>query len=191
MEPYRLRRWKPRSATDRVQFFTCARPGRSQGKSVHKISDDLVHRWVRGLPGLPNTVIVSLLGRKQNSSGLSEFSFYSFYGSRDSESERRGRLSFQQWLDRWHKDKHILVIEHPTYDCSPEPIPEEIKNAVAIDINTHLLAGRTVVLVDSGGETRTRTICTYMDFIEDSSLACRSRYMQDLSSETPVLTGIT
>jgi hypothetical protein len=166
MEPYKRRRWRPRSATQRVEFFTCARPGRSKGANG-PVPDDLVHGWVRGLPGSTNTAIVSILGRKHGPSGTSEFSFYPFCGGFDTESERNRRPSFQQWLDRWHEDRHLEVIEHPTYDFTPITI--ETLNAIAADIYALLAAGRTVVLVDSGGETRTRVVCKHLDFIEDSS----------------------
>jgi hypothetical protein len=110
---------------------------------------------------------VSLLGRKQGPEGQSEYSFYSFCGLGDTPEERHGRLSFQEWLDRYHKDRPILVIEHPTYDF--RPVPPETLAAVASDIFKLLGAGRTVVLIDSGGETRTKTVCKYMGFVEDFS----------------------
>jgi len=147
-------------------FFTCARPGRTgHPASKHaQVPDDLVHRWVLGLPG-PKTAIVSLLGRKPD--GLSEFSFYSFYGGFDLQSEHSGCLSFQEWLDRWHGDQSIVVREHPT--CDFKPVPYETLEAVASDINDLLSAGRTVVLVDSGGQTRTRIVCNHVRAVEDSS----------------------
>ena len=77
-----------------------------------------------------------------------------------------GRLSFQAWLDRWHGDRAIEVIEHPTKDYIK--IPPKTLTAVTADIERLLLAGRTVVLVDSGGEIRSRQVCTYMGFTEDS-----------------------
>jgi hypothetical protein len=147
-------------------FFTGARPGRTgdpASKHGH-VPDDLVHRWVLGLPG-PNTAIVSLLGRKPD--GLSEFSFYSFYGGFDLPSEHPGRLSFQQCLARWHRNRSILVCEHPTCDFSP--VRRETLDAVAIDIHGLLSAGRTVVLMDSGGQTRTGMVCNHMSVVEDSS----------------------
>jgi hypothetical protein len=166
MEPYKLRRWKANSSSMSGQFFTCARPGRSKGASG-RVPDDLVHRWVQGLPGTDNTAIVSLLGRKHGPEGLSEFSFYSFCGDFDLPSERRGRVSWQEWLNRWHKNRCIQVLEYPTYDF--RPIPQETLAAVASDISELLSTGRTVVLVDSGGETRTKVVCKHMGFIEDSS----------------------
>ena len=166
MEPYKLRRWKPNSSLMSGQFFTCARPGRSKGANG-RVPDDLVHRWVEGLPGSENTVIVSLLGRKHGPEGLSELSFYSFYGGFDQPSERRSRVSLQEWPNRWHKDRRIQVLEHPTYDF--RPISEETLAAVASDISELLSAGRTVVLIDSGGETRTKVVCKHIGFVEDSS----------------------
>jgi hypothetical protein len=165
MEPYKLRRWRPTSSSQNVQFFTCARPGRSKS-ARDRIPDDLVHQWPRGLPGDTNTVVISLLGRKHSPGGESEFSFYSFYGPLDLPAERRGLLSFQQWLDRWHKNRSIQVLEHPTYDFCR--VPPQTLNAVASDISRLLSANRTVVLMDSGGETRTKQVCQHMGFVEDT-----------------------
>lgn len=123
-----------------------------------------MRRWVLGLPG-PKTAIVSLLGRKPD--GLSEFSFYSFYGGFDLPSDDPVRPSFQEWLVRWHGDLSILVREHPTVDF--QPIPADTLEAVAAALHELLVAGRTVVLVDSGGQTRTRVVCNHVRAIEDSS----------------------
>ena len=166
LRPYMLKCWKTGAVSNHVYFFTCARPGRTgDPASKHApVPDDLVHRWVLGLPG-PNTAILSLLGRKPD--GLSEFSFYSFYGGFDLASERPNRLSFQQWLDRWHKERSILVREHPT--CDFKPIPPETLDAVAHDMDELLSAGRTVIIVDSGGQTRTRVVCNHILAIEDSA----------------------
>src|SRR5438093_10874139 len=87
VEPYRKRRWRKTGSPERIAFFTCARPGRSLGSTQH-VSDDIVHKWVKGLPG-PHTAIISLLGRKPN--GTSEFSFYTFCGKDDTPSEVRGK----------------------------------------------------------------------------------------------------
>ncbi|MCH7748092.1 MAG: hypothetical protein IH939_08340 [Acidobacteria bacterium] len=108
---------------------------------------------------------MSLLGCKPN--GLSEFSFYSFYGGYDVPAEHAGSLSFQEWLDCWHGELSILLHEHPTRDS--DPIPTETLEAVAHDINALLSTGRTVVLVDSGGQERTGKVCKYMGAVEDSS----------------------
>jgi hypothetical protein len=128
------------------------------------VPDDLVRRWVLGLPG-PNTSIVSLLGRKPD--GLSEFSFYSFYGGFDLPSEHPGCLSFQEWLTHWYAERSIVLCEHPT--CDFEPIGPETLDAVASDIGRLLSAARTVVLIDSGGQQRTGMVCNQMRAVEDSS----------------------
>jgi hypothetical protein len=164
LKPYNLRRWKvgipPR------HFFTCARPGRT-GNPASKsapVSDNPVHRWVVGLPG-PKTAIVSLLGRKPD--GTSEFSFYSFHGGFDCQTDHHGSLSFQEWLR--HENQSIVLREHPTEDF--RPIPTDVLDAVASDIAKLLSEGRTVVVIDSGGQTRTKIICNHMHAIEDSSLS--------------------
>ncbi len=166
MESCRLKRWRPRSSLRVGQFFTCARPGRyrpSHG-SFDPVPDDVVDEWVRGLPGDLNTVIVSLLGRKPDE--RSEFSFYSFHGAWDLPEERRDRPSFQDWLNRRHNERSIQVLEHPT--CDYGHIPQKTLDAVSSDISRLLSEGRTVVLVDSGGDTRTcRQVCKYLQFIED------------------------
>ena len=66
-----LKRW--RSPDGSLQLDTCARPGRSKGKD-RTIENKTVDEWVRGLPGGSNTVIVSLLGRKNGPGEKSEFS---------------------------------------------------------------------------------------------------------------------
>jgi len=163
-----LRRWRT-AASPKSHFCTCARPGRRGDPATkHRpVPDELVHRWVLGLPG-PKTAIVSLLGRKPD--GLSEFSFYSFYGGFDLPSDHPGRPSFQEWIERWHGNLSILLREHPTVDIQP-PIPAAILEAVAVDIGELLVAGRTVVLMDSGGDTRTRVVCNHIKATEDSSQA--------------------
>jgi hypothetical protein len=97
---------------------------------------------------------------------MSEFSFYSFYGAWDSPKERRGRMSLEAWLEKWHKDRRIILIEHPTYDF--QPISLQTVEAVSSDAVRELSIGRTVVLVDSGGEQRTGQVCRFMDLVEDS-----------------------
>lgn len=161
MEPYRKRRWKLAANPQRIDFFTCARPGSSKDK-YRPVEDEIVHQWVMNLPR-PYTSIVSLLGRKLD--GTSEFSFYSFYGGWDDPAESQGRLSFRAWLDRWHGDRAIKIIEHPTRDFIE--IPPDNLIAIAADIERLLSAGRTVVLVDSGGEFRSGQVCKYMGITED------------------------
>jgi len=70
-------------------------------------------------------------------------------------------------LTYWHKDRCIVVCEHPT--CDFKPIPPEVLDAVASDIAKLFSAERTVVLIDSGGQTRTTIVCNHMHASEDSS----------------------
>lgn len=117
LKPYMLKRWRTAGSPIGSHFYTCARPGRT-GDSASKsriVPDDLVRRWVLGLPG-PDTAIISLLGRKPD--GTSEFSFYSFHGGFDCPSEHPSRLSFQHWLDRSFGERAIILHEHPhaTFD---------------------------------------------------------------------------
>ena len=156
MEPFRLRSWKLPAPNDAARFYSCARPGRSKSKT-DAVPDDLVNKWVNGIPG-PNTVLISILGRKPD--GMSEFAFYSFCGAFESAEERRHKLSFQEWLDREHKEAGILVIEHPT--CDHRRILPETLSAVSADIVRFALEGRTVVLVDSGGEVRSGEVCRHL-----------------------------
>ncbi len=150
----------------RCGFSQCARPGRSGNPSskAAPVSDDFVRRWVLGLPG-PRTAIVSLLGRKPG--GTSEFSFYSFRGGFDLASDRPGCLSFQEWLDKWHDPLSIVLYEYPTSDF--KPVPSETLEAVSCEIRELASEGRTVVLIDSGGATRTGMVCGHMLAVEDSS----------------------
>lgn len=149
-------------------FFTCARPGRRKEPSTKSaiIPDKIVRRWVLGLPG-PNTAIISLLGRKPD--GMSEFSFYPFLGGFDTASERPGLPSFKEWLKSSTRTDVIEVREHPTVDF--KPIPKETLDAVSRDIIELLSQGKTIVLIDSGGVTRSGTVCRHMHAVEDSSSA--------------------
>jgi hypothetical protein len=148
------------------QLNTCGRPGRSKGKD-QVIEDKTVHEWIRNLPGT-NTVIVSLLGRKNGPSGKSEFSIYpAFYGDWDQPKERRGTISFQHWLDRHHKDFGIRVVELPTYDAV---LPEATLRTAACEISPLLSEGPTVMLMDSSELERTSQVCKHMGFVENSGI---------------------
>jgi hypothetical protein len=162
MEPYRKRHWKKASSPERIAFYTCARPGRSLSKT-DPVPDQIVHKWVRGLPG-PNTTILSLLGHKPD--GTSEFTFYTFHSQLDTPGETRRGKSFQEWLDHHHADRGINVVEYPTTDY--QGVPQTTLTAIAADVNRLLTDGRTVVLVDSGGQQRTGTVCKYLGLIEDT-----------------------
>jgi hypothetical protein len=161
MEPYKKRRWRKAASPEPIPFFTCARPGRSFGKT-QPVPDAIVHRWIKGLPG-PHTIIISLLGHKPDRT--SEFSFYTFHGQADTPAEARGKPSFQEWLNHHHNDRGILVIEHPTTDF--QPIPDTLLTALAQDVERLLAQGLTIVLIDSGGETRTGTVCRHLALVED------------------------
>ena len=163
MEPYRLRRWNERLSTDRLAFYTCARPGRSKSAS-DKVADEMVYKWLQGLPGDEKVAIVSLLGRKQD--GMSEFWFYSFCSAFESPEERRRRPTFAEWIDESNQDRPMKVVEHPTIDF--EKIPCEILDAVERDVRRLLEDGWTVILVDSGGMTRTDQVCKHLQFVQDS-----------------------
>ena len=108
---------------------------------------------------------MSLLGRKPD--GTSEFSFYFFYGGFDLQDDRPGCLSFQSWLDTWHNELLIVIREYPT--CDFKPLTPEILGAVSRAIIDLTSAGRTVVLIDSGGVTRTGIVCRHISAVEDSS----------------------
>jgi hypothetical protein len=79
----------------------------------------------------------------------------------------RAALSFQDWLDKWYGSLSIILREHPT--CDFKPVPLETFEAVSRDICGLASGGRTVVLVDSGGVTRTGMVCRHISAIEDSS----------------------
>ncbi|MCY4624588.1 MAG: hypothetical protein OXC99_06285 [Chloroflexi bacterium] len=95
-------------------------------------------------------MIISLLGRKPD--GKSEFRFYPFHGNWDSVEERRDKPSFQEWLDRHHSDMSLSVIEHPTVD---QGIETEKAKMIAAEVVRLTSLGRTVVVVDSAGVSRT------------------------------------
>ncbi len=166
MEPLHLKCWEigvePSSG---LMFFTCARPGRSLGPD-NDVPDDVVSNWVRGLPG-PNTVIISLLGRKRNRKQLSEFSYYSsFCGEWDTPLERDNKPSFQEWLQQHHNDLDILIREHPTYDDTD--VPSTTICAISTDVHRFIEEGRTVIVMDSGGVGRTGQVCEYLKATHDT-----------------------
>ena len=130
-----------------------------RGGRSHLVTDDVVDSWVAGLPN-PNTAIVSLLGRKMSEAGRSEFSYYSFCSEFDVASERGDRPTFQEWLNQNHNQLEIIVREHPTYDG--RPVSYETLAIVKDEITSLLSAGRTVVVVDSGGMDRTGRVSRYL-----------------------------
>lgn len=165
LKPYMLRRWRIGQHPSCHYFYTCARPGRTGDPATKwkRIPDDTVHRWILGLPG-PQTAIISLLGCKPDRT--SEFSFYSFYGGYDVSGKHAGALSFREWLARWHPS--VSLCEHPT--CDFQQIEPQTLDAIALDVKRLVVEGRTVTLVDSGGQTRTWRTCSYMCAVEDGNL---------------------
>ena len=172
MEPCNLKRCKITDSENKsTYFYTCGRPGRSKGREGC-VSDDLVSEWVLGIQKIldtDNIMIISLLGRKYKKTGQSEFSFYSsFYGPWDNPKKREDKVSFQEWLDEQHGDIRIVIREHPTIDHnSSEPMPlADIKR----DIHNGISEGRTVIVIDSAGETRTGKVRDYMKTEDEKPL---------------------
>jgi hypothetical protein len=167
-KPYRLRKWRLGPPSAPLWFYTCARPGRT-GDSRSKtllVADALVRSWVLRILELGQRIaIVSLLGSKPD--GTSEFSFYSFRSGSARAGDRQDCLSFQQWLDREYRESRIEVREHPT--CDFAAIPPETLEAISRDIAELLTMERTVIVIDSGGETRTNKVCRHISAVEDSS----------------------
>ena len=173
-KPYHLRRWKFTTATGSAHFFTCARPGRSsRGETkTATVDDNGLHGRLIGLRDYcgSSLAIISLLGKKHGPGGLSEFSFYPFCGGFDTPSERSDVLTFQEWLSFHHGDLGILVREHPTYDLAGRnTFPPGTLDNIKADIEHLISQGYTVVVVDSGGETRTRMVARHIGAKEDSS----------------------
>ena len=95
---------------------------------------------------------------------MSEFSYYSFRSDHDLASEKGNRPSFEEWLEQRHPNLEIVLYEHPTYDT--KPVDVDTLTAVKEEIFTLLSAGRTVVVVDSGGVGRTGRVVKYLGAIE-------------------------
>lgn len=137
-------------------MFTCARPGRSLGRRKKSIDDTAVLDWLRGLPAPETiTVILSLLGHKRD--GESEFKYYSF---RSAHEDRPDSPTFQQWLDRNTAEGRYVVVEHPTVDT--RPIDFHLMDKIVASILANLRLNRTVVVVDSGGVSRTGAVIRFL-----------------------------
>jgi hypothetical protein len=152
-EPFRLKAWRLPGLSSGL-FYTCARPGRSRGSKT-KVPDRLVLDWARGLPGGAETFIISLLGKKP--SGTSEYSFYSSFD---------GPKSFQEWLNVSVPNRKFRVISHPTTDLNE--IDPAVLAAVAAVVRPLVSEGKTVVIMDSGGWTRTGAIAACLGAISMS-----------------------
>jgi hypothetical protein len=107
---------------------------------------------------------VSLLGRKPEKDGQSEFSYYSF---RSVHEDRPGSPTFQEWLDRETVPGKYVVIEHPTTDM--RPISPDLMKEITASILANLRA-RTVVVVDSGGVSRTGAVIRHLGVILNCSI---------------------
>jgi len=150
MEPFRLREWKVPVG----RLFTCGRPGRSKWKDASKVPNDALRKWTQNLPD-GKLAIVSLLGRKPD--GTSEYSFYPFYGGFD---DNDGRPTFRAWLQTYCPGREIVVRDHPTVDF--ELIPNDTLQNISTDVCHFLEQEYTVILMDSGGVTRTGKVCTFL-----------------------------
>lgn len=155
MEPYRLREW--RVATGRL--LTCGRPGRSKWKDAAQVPTKAIDDWVRNLPE-GELVLVSLLGKKPD--GTSEFSFYPFRGGFDQTDANMP--TFEAWLKDHYPERTIVVREHPTIDF--RPIPRETLEHAGADTRDLLQMAKTVILIDSGGQTRTGAVCRFLGLQE-------------------------
>jgi len=150
-EPCALTQWVVATDGPSWQLFTCARPGRALGRKKKTIDDSAVIQWLNGLPAAEAaTAIVSLLGHKPDPDGHSEFSYYSF---RSVHENRPGSPTFQEWLDRHTAHGKYVVIEHPTSDTLQ--ISLDMISKITASILANLRENRTVVVVDSGGVSRT------------------------------------
>ena len=166
MQPFRLKRWKIQNLSPTAYFFTCARPGRLPGQNTKskkkKVSDAIVSEWICGLPK-PKTVIVSLLGRKPKDN-RSEFSVYTFCGGWDTDEERGNKPTLEEWISQKHKNLHIIVREHPTYDLCE--IPHNELRAIKRDVRELIIGGHSVIVVDSGWVGRTGQVRRFLDATE-------------------------
>ena len=147
-EPFRLKAWKLVRPFQGL-FYTCARPGRSLGTKA-KVPDHIVLDWARGLPGGQETFVISLLGEKPTT-GRSEFSFYSSF----SEAE-----SFAAFLNGSILDRQFYIIDYPTIDR--KEIAPAMLATIADRVRRLISQQRTVVIMDSGGCTRTGAVAKYL-----------------------------
>jgi hypothetical protein len=152
-EPYNLKRCEPEGAPQPGRLFTCARPGRSLGSKA-SVPDEIIERWVDGLPDAETVHLVSLLGSKED--GRSEYSFYTFRGSRE---HSPSKPTFQAWLDSWYGAGHFKVYDYPTVDAGCGSLSEEGIESLLSLVVPLLSRGETVVVFDSGGSQRTGQFC--------------------------------
>jgi hypothetical protein len=152
-EPINLREWKAPRKPAGGRLFTCGRPGRGTygyGTQRRPVPDELIDRWVEGLPGAGVLHIISLLGRKKD--GFSEFGYYPFRSSKEPGSQP----TFQEWLNERY-GRRFIVHEYPTTDL--QGISPDLLAAVTRQVMGLLEAGHTVVIIDSAGAERTARVC--------------------------------
>lgn len=157
-EPCNLREWR----VDRGRLFTCGRPGRGHYPSSPKkwplqVAEPIVSQWVTGLPRYTPLHIVSLLGRKIDST--SEFEHYPFRSS----YETGTKLTLQEWISQHHGTRFV-VHEFPTVDT--ESIPAECLAAATRCLRQLLQCGGVVVIVDSAGCSRAGRVCRELGLSE-------------------------
>jgi len=156
-EPSNLKVFQSRKEPFAARLFTAARPGRSLGRAIPKISDETVYAWARGLLPLSSQLhIISLLGTKPN--GLSEYSYYSFRGSRGSLEIDFKKPTFQEWLNDRFGLERFVVVDFPTIDTMP--IEAAMITEICQCTTSLLMTSNDVLIVDSGGEGRTGKICS-------------------------------
>lgn len=109
-----------------VSVHTGTIPSKTLHEAIFQLTGSTVKapiHWLNGLPATETvTAIVSLLGRKPEPAGQSEFSYYSF---RSVHEDRPGSPTFQEWLDRETAPGKYVVIEHPTTDTRPISLPDK------------------------------------------------------------------
>lgn len=154
----RVKRWETYVSAVRGKLFSSARPGRHLGKNA-KVPDSIVCDWITSLPLARKTFIVSLLGLRKD--GRSEFRYYNFCGRND-KARRPKDPTFQEWLDKNFPGGRYQVMEHPTQDY--KNIPPENLRATVLEVKKLLDQGETVVLMDSGGDTRVGKVAGKLGF---------------------------
>ncbi len=152
-EPINLREWKVPKGDSVVpgRLFTCGRPGRAtHGREKVNVNDDIIDRWVNGLPSANPVHIVSLLGHK--TTGLSEFSYYPFRSA----LEAGMKPTFEEWLNARYV-RSFVVHEFPTTDS--RGLPRQVVAAASARVLDCLRSGYTTIVIDSAGAERTARVC--------------------------------
>jgi hypothetical protein len=156
-EPHNLTEWRPKLSDGcSGKLFTCGRPGRGIfGTGRVKIGAETIDLWVNGLPKYKQVHIVSLLGQKTD--GHSEFEYYPFQSS----TEVGAKPIFEAWMQQRYRDSFIIH-EYPTTDR--RPIQPAVLSGASGCAGELLAAGNKVLIMDSGGAERTRSVCLKLGF---------------------------